>query len=242
MKLEHLKKMDRIMKKAGTRDPDAVLSSMGFICIDPGNSLPGFITRRKGFVYYGVNRNFSRQKYAFASFHEAFHAICGHLDTPGFLQDGAHADSFLEGHAVAITERDANIGAADALIEPEVFLEMCGFFSGEVKSYLASLSSFEKAVEDYQNHFDTVIRAGSPQERIRKMKSYREELSRLYERLQEQAADLAGSGQILSRPEMARELEVPEYVIDYKTEAMSIRNYNIPRVDLPSYDKVFRKW
>ena len=242
MKLEHLEKMEGIMKKAQTRDPDTILSCMGFIYLDPGNSLPGFIARRKGTVYYGVNKKFSKQKYAFGSFHEAFHGICGHLNMPAFLQEGAHADSFLNSHNVAITERDANIGAADALIESGTFLEMAGFFRDDVQAYLASLSSFRQAMEDYKRHLEIAIQNGSPEKRILKMMAYRDELSLMYADLQEQAADITSSRHCLSRQEMARELEIPDYVVDLKMEAMSIRNYDIPRMELPSFEKVFAKW
>lgn len=242
MKIESLKKMDRIIKDAGSRNPDDILSAMGFIYMDPGGSLPGFIARRKGIIYYGVNKKFGKQKYTFGSFHEAFHGICGHLSLPGFLKEGAHADSFLNSRIVAATERDANIGAADALIDTETFLEMSGFYSADVRSYLASLASFEQAAEDYRKHLEVAIQANSPESRIRRMMAHQEELSRMYEQLQEQASDITYSRHCLSRPEMAQELDVPEYVIDYKAEAMYIRNYNIPKMELPSYEKVFKKW
>ena len=67
MKLEYLKKMDKIIRGAGTRNPDDVLSYMGFIYMDPGISLPGFIMKQKQIVYYGVNKNLPEKKYAFAS-------------------------------------------------------------------------------------------------------------------------------------------------------------------------------
>ena len=135
MKLEYLKKMDKIIRDAGTRNPDDVLSSMGFIYIDPGTSLPGFIMKQKQIVYYGVNKNLPEKKYAFASFHEAFHGICGHLSLADFTRQGAHADTFENHKVLALTEREANIGAADTLIETDLFLEMSGYDSEDVKAY-----------------------------------------------------------------------------------------------------------
>ncbi|MBQ1617595.1 MAG: hypothetical protein II086_10075, partial [Ruminococcus sp.] len=67
MKLEYLQKMDRIIRTVGSRDPDEILACMGFIYIDPGEKLSGFITKRKNTVYYGVNKKFSPQQYAFGS-------------------------------------------------------------------------------------------------------------------------------------------------------------------------------
>ena len=43
-------------------------------------------------------------------------------------------------------------------------------------------------------------------------------------------------------PEMAAEFDVPEFVIDYKYEAMAVRKYHVPRVELPTFDKVFGGW
>lgn len=242
MNLEHLKKMDRIMKSAGSRDPDEVLACMGYVYMDPGDSLSGFITKRKGTVYYGINKNLSRQKYTFGSFHEAFHGICSHLDMPGFLREGAHADSFQQRKTTAWTERDANIGAADAMIDTETFLEMTGFDSADVQAYIKSLDSFEQAVRDYHNHYEIVVTGGSSERRIRRMAAYQQELARLYEELQEQAQDISNSGCCLTSFEMAREFNVPEFIVDYKYEAMAVRNYNVPSVELPAFDKVFGGW
>ena len=242
MKLEYLKKMDKIIRDAGTRKPDEVLSYMGFIYMDPGESLPGFIMKQKQIVYYGVNKKLPEKKYAFASFHEAFHGICGHLNLADFVRQGAHADTFENHRMLAWTEREANIGAADTLIETERFLEMSGYDSEDVKAYTKSLEAFEKAVENYQSHYHIVLNNGSSEKRIRRMQDYQEKLARLYEELREQADDIMNAGYCLSRTEMAAALEVPEFVIDYKYEAMAVRNYHVPRVELPTFDKVFGNW
>ena len=242
MKIEYLKKMERAVRGAGSRDPDAVLDYLGYIYIDPGESLSGFITKRKNMIYYGVNRNMSPQQYAFGSFHEAFHGICGHLDLPGFLGGGAHADTFQTTYTVAKTERDANIGAADVMIDTETFLEMVGYDSAEVRSYIRSVDSFEQAVRDYRRHFEAVIANGSPESRIRRMAAYQKDLGRMYKKLQEQARDITNCGLCLTTPEIAKEFGVPDFIVDYKYEAMAVREYDVPTVELPSFDKVFGGW
>lgn len=60
--------------------------------------------------------------------------------------------------------------------------------------------------------------------------------------MQEQAADIFNSGCCLSTPEIAREFGVPEFIVDYKFEAMTVRNYNVPSVELPTFDRVFGGW
>lgn len=45
MQIEYLQKMDRIIRTVGSRDPDEILACMGFIYIDPGENLSGFITK-----------------------------------------------------------------------------------------------------------------------------------------------------------------------------------------------------
>ena len=242
MKLEHLKKMDHIIKAAGTRKPDDVLEYMGYIYIDPGENIPGFITRRKNIIYYGVNRQLTAPQYAFGSFHEAFHGICAHLDMPGFLQNGGHTDTFPIRQIVAQTERDANIGASDVVIETKPFLEMTGYDCEDVKAYLNSVDSFEKAVDDYRRHFEIVVANGSPENRIQRMAAYQQELARMHEELREQAQDLLNSGCCVSKDEIAREFGVPGMIVDYKYEAMRIRNYKVPAVELPAFDKVFSGW
>ena len=242
MKLEYLKKMDRIIKAAGTRNPDDVLAYMGFIYIDPGENIPGFIMKRKNTVYYGVNSRLSAAQYAFGSFHEAFHSICNHLDLPGFLQNGGHTDTFQNRHIVAHTERDANIGASDVLIETQPFLEMTGYDCEDVRAYLNSVDSFEKAVDDYHRHYEIVVANGSPENRIQRMAAYQQELARMHEELREQAQDLLNSGCYVSKDVIAREFGVPAMIVDYKYEAMRIRNYKVPSVELPAFDKVFSGW
>ena len=42
--------------------------------------------------------------------------------------------------------------------------------------------------------------------------------------------------------QLLAEFNVPEFIIDYKFEAMSVRKYKVPSVELPPYDKVFGGW
>ncbi len=242
MKIEYLNKMERIVKKAGSKDPDDVLEYMGYEYIDPGDNISGFITRRKNIIYYGVNRNLSEAKYAFGSYHEAFHGICGHLDIPGFMANGMHTDSFSVRRFVAWMENDANIGASDVLIDTSEFLEMTGYDNDDVQGYLQSLESFDRAVGDYKRHYEYVVTRNSPEKRIRRMNAYRKELDRMYEELQEQARDIANSGCCLTKNQIAREFGVPVYIIDYKYKAMEVRNYDVPQIEMPSFDKVFSRW
>jgi len=164
------------------------------------------------------------------------------LNISEFIRQGAHTDTFENHRMLAWTEREANIGAADTLIDTEAFLEMSGYESEDVRAYIASLAAFEKAVENYKAHYNIVVNNGSPERRIQRMQAYQNKLARMYEELQDQANDIMNSGYCLSRPEMAAEFAVPEYVIDYKYEAMAVRKYNVPRVELPTFDKVFGSW
>lgn len=242
MEIEYLKRMDRIIKKAGTKDPDDVLAFMGYEYVDCGDSIPGFIAKCKTGVFYSVNKNLSKTKYAFASFHEAFHGICGHLNTPGFLTNGFHTDDFINRRLIASTEKEANIGASDVLIDTVQFLEMTGYDSADVQAYIKSVESFEKAASDYQNHLDIVQSIGASDYRIQRMQAYQRDLYAMYKELQEQAADISNTGVCLTRSELAAEFNVPEFIIDYKFEAMSVRKYKVPSVELPTYDKVFGSW
>ena len=242
MNLESLKKMDCIIRTVGSRDPDEILACMGFIYIDPGQNLSGFIAKRKNTVYYGVNKKFTGQKYAFCSFHEAFHGLCGHLNTPDFLQNGGHSETYQSYGNVAKTEREANIGAADTVIDTETFLEMVGYDSADVQAYTRSVESFEQAVGDYRKHYEIVIANGSPEARIRRMTAYQRELSRMYAELQEQAQDILNADTCLSVPEIAQAFGVPDTIVNLKYEAIAVRKYKVPSLELPTFDKVFGGW
>ena len=245
MRIEVLKKMDRIAKAAASRDPDDLLAYMGYVFIDPGNSVDGFIMRRKGTTYYGVSRNLTGKKYDFGVMHEGFHGLCGHLDFPGFLNGaGAHTDigSFSDFHLVASTERDANIGAADFVVDTEAVLDMMGYDNADVVAYRASVESFEQAVRDYKRHYSIVRLNGSPEGRVRRLEAYQQELARMYEELQEQARDIRHGGCCLTKGEMAQEACVPAYIIDFKLEALEVRGYDVSGIELPTFDKVFSRW
>ena len=253
LKAEYLDQMDRIAEKAGTREPDDVLDSMGCIFMDPGSSVDGFVSRRKGTTYYGVSRNLTGRKYDFGVMHEGFHIVCRHLDLPGFLTGAApsHVDGtgsftdsgfFTDCRRIAGTERDANIGAADFIIDTETILEMLGYDNADVAAYRKSTASFEQALRDYNRHFNLVRDSGSGESRIRRMQDFRQKLTAMYGELQKQAQDICNSGVCLAKNAIAREFGVPEFIIDYKLEALLLRNYRITAVELPPFDKVFSRW
>lgn len=245
MELKYLKKMDALVKKAGTDDPDAVMEELKFVYMDPGPYMDGFIAKRKSIKYYGVPKSLENKKRRFSTFHEGFHGICGHLDIPGFLtDDGLHVDkgNFAGYKLVASTERDANIGAADQVIDTALILEMLGYDNKEVESYRQSVATFEETLNDYKSHYGIVICGDMPEHQIERMRDYQERLTGLRRRLEEQAQDIANSGVCLSKAAIAREFGVPEYIIDYKLRALEIRKYNVPSVELISFGKVFTEW
>lgn len=247
MKAEYLKKIDKAIKDARTRDPESVLECAGFVPINPGYSVDGFVARKKQILFYGVSRQLKNKKYDFGVFHEGSHYWCTHLDLPGFLdKEGKHRDecgSFgLQYKVVASTEKDANIGAAHAIIETEPFLEMMGYDNEDVKAYIRDLDSFEVAVKDYEHHIYIARNNGSPDSRVKRMLAYRQKLAKMYDELEEQAQDLYCSGCLLSKSEIGRNFDVPEFVVDLKSEALSHLNYSLPSVELPRFDKVFKDW
>lgn len=247
MKAAYLKKIDKAIKKAGTRNAKQVVEAAGLVPVDPGYTVDGFIALRKGIVCYGVSRQLRGKKHDFGIFHEGSHYWCLHLDLPGFIdKDGAHRDELgsfgLQHKMIVSTESDANIGAAHAMIETDPFLEMLGYDNADVTAFRKSLDSYDRAVKDYEYHISIVQTNGSPESRIRRMMAYRKELLRMYDELEEQAQDIYNSGCILSKYEIAREYGVPDYIIDLKIEALSYLNYSVATVELPSFDKVFRDW
>lgn len=245
MELKYLKRMDDAVKEAGTDDPDAIMDVLKFVQMDPGPSIDGFIARRKNIKYYGVSSSLTGKKKRFSTLHEGFHGICGHLDIPGFLtKGGMHVDkgNFASYKMVAVTERDANIGAADQIIDTGLILEMLGYDNKEVESYRQSVAIFEETLRDYKSHFGIVICGSMPERQLQRMRDYQERLTEMRGRLEEQARDIASSGICLSKAAIAREFDVPEYIIDYKLRALEVRNYNVPSVELPSFGKVFNAW
>ena len=244
LELEHLLKMERKVHDANSHNPRDVMEYMGFIPMAVIGGVPGFIAKRKNLLFYGINDNLKGIKNDFATFHEGFHYICGHLDMPGFLSGGFHADtdSLLGKRIISSTERDANIGAADQVIDTEEILDMLGYDNQDVIAYRKDLETFETHVREYRNHFEYVSGIDAPEKRIRRMEAYQHDLAGMYTELQEQAQDIANSGICFSIEEIAHEYSVPEYIISLKIKALEIRNYNVSTVELPTFDRVFSKW
>ena len=245
MDLKYLLKLDHIADRVGDRNPKHVLEYLDITFTDPGRSLDGFIMRCKNHLYCGVNRGFSESKFNYGTMHEISHVVCDHLDTPGFMVGkGLHADRgiFSSYKRVASSEREANIGAADFLIDTQTILEMIGYDSVDVSSYRASMASFEQTNRDYEFHVEVARNNGSPESRIQKMEAYQQELSRMYEKLQEQAQDILNSGICFTVGEISRQFGMPEYIISYMLEALRIRGYDVSTVELPNFSDVFHKW
>ena len=74
------------------------------------------------------------------------------------------------------------------------------------------------------------------------MRAYQRKLAGMYTELQEQAQDISNSGICRTKYAIAQEFGVPEYIIDYKFEALDVRNYSVATVELPTFDKVFSRW
>ena len=238
IRLEYLKKMDRIVAEAGPGSARRAIDSLGYEFIAPGHRVRGFIMMPKGTVCYGVNRDLPGRMQEFGIFHEGFHGICGHILLPDFLTGSLplHVDRFESLSAqkvIASTELDANIGAADFVCDTQAVLEMLGYYREDVRSYREDVRTFEAHAQEYARTFA---------EHTLDAREHREELGRMSRSLQEQAQELMNSGACLSKNEIARQEDVPAYVIDLKIAALNIRGYRIGEVELPAYDKVFRCW
>ena len=245
MLLQHLEKMDSYVEKAGSDDPSDIADYLGYLFVDPGPSIEGFITVRKQTICYGVNKGMRKKKYKFGVGHELYHGVCGHIQIPGFLSGKAlsHVDgigSMADYKLVASTEREANIGSADLICDTDTTLEMIGYDNGYYLEFRQNMADFTQYDRDLRKYLDLSRCNPESDKYRRKVNWYRSELERLYEEIQEQSSDLVNSGICFSKGEIARELGVPESIVSYKIDALSIRGYDIDMVELPSFEKIFR--
>ena len=247
MTLNELLVLDAFFGEATPDQLGEVLESKGLNPLDPGPSIGGFLAKRKSFYYYGVNSTFPAKKKQFGIAHEGTHFALDHISHPGFMDNNGfhydHVHSFSGYKVIVSTEKDANIGAADRICDTQVTLDMMGYDRTDVIAYRNSVKSFDKTLKAYRAHFEIVVSNNASEERrIRRMEEYKERLTRMYYELLEHAEDISNSNICLTKPEMAAELGVPEYIIDLKCEALRIRNYDVPDLELPSFTKVFRDW
>lgn len=240
-----LNKLENISKKINSRDPRDIADYLGIRIVDACGSLIAFVTIVKGLTFIAVNPRLGAKKYDFALSHELGHVVCKHLNAPGFLANGAHQEtSLMDVPLYASTlceqEKEANLIAADFMLDTPTVLDMVGYENKSVAQYRELRAKLREVQSDYESTLFSVHgRDISTSLRCRLI-----ETRRLFQRTSNELKAIEQELQqmdcCLTIPEMAREMNVSSVVMEYKLEALRIRGYDIDPIELASYSQVFQ--
>ena len=245
---DSFKKIDKIIKKIGSDNPEEVAAYLNYEIIMLSSSLIGYITRIKNQIFIGINKSLSPNQKKFDEWHEIGHGILGHLNEFDFTQNtNCHLDLYLldpsqqlNSKTISRYEREANIFAAEYSIETNKILEMTGYNNSVNQQFRALKTTQQQLRREYEKLLFAIQDKKCSENQQYRLTEYKKELAKLDEKEQELEDEISQCG-ILSIPEIAHNLNTSSIIIEYKLEAMKLRGYNIEGVKLATYDKVFKQ-
>ncbi len=245
---DRFKKIDKIIKKIGSDNPEEVAAYLNYEIIMLSSSLIGYITRIKNQIFIGINKSLSPSQKKFDEWHEIGHGILGHLNEFDFTQNtNCHLDLYLldpsqqlNSKTISRYEREANIFAAEYSIETNKILEMTGYNNSVNQQFRALKATQQQLRREYEKLLFAIQNKKCSENQQYRLIEYKKELAKLDEKEQELEDEISQCG-ILSIPEIAHNLNTRRIIIEYKLEAMRLRGYNIEGVKLATYDKVFKQ-
>ncbi len=249
MKLtESFKKIDKIIKKIGSDNPEEVAAFLNYEIIMLSSSLIGYITRIKNQIFIGINSRLSPIEKRFDEWHEIGHGVLGHLNESDFTQNSQyHLDlslldpsQQLNSKTISRYEREANIFAAEYSVDTNKILEMTGYNNSVMQQFQALKATQQQLRQEYEKLLFALQSKECSETQEYRLVEYKKELSKLDEKKQELGDEIVQCG-VLSIPEIANHLNTSSIIIEYKLEAMRLRGYNIEGVELATYNKVFKK-
>ncbi len=245
---ESFKKIDKIIKKIGSDNPEEVAAFLKYDIIMLSSSLIGYITRIKNQIFIGINTRLKPIEKRFDEWHEIGHGVLGHLNESDFTQNSNyHLDltllepsQQLNSKTISKYEREANIFAAEYTIETNKILEMTGYNNSVMKQFRALKATQQQLRQEYEKLLFALQGKESSETQKYKLIEYKKELSKLDEKKQELGDEIAQCG-VLSIPEIADRTNTSNIIVEYKLEAMRLRGYSIEGVELATYKKVFKQ-
>lgn len=247
--LDTFAKLDKIIKKIATDNPEEIASSLGFEIIILSSNLVGYITKIQNQTLIGINRRLSPVKRRFVAWHEIGHGVAGHLKEYDFTNSSSYhldqilfaPDQQLNSKTISKYEREANLIAAEYCIDTERILEMIGYNNAVIKQFRSLKETQNKLRQEYERLLFAIKSKNncSDYQKFR-LAEYKNELAKLDEKKQELGTEISLC-EILSIPEIAQRLHTSSIIVEYKLEALRLRGYNIEGVELATYNKVFKQ-
>lgn len=246
--LKIFNKIDKIIKKIGSDNPEEVAAYLDYEVIPLISSIVGYIAKIKNQTIIGVNSKLSHVKRKFDLWHEIGHGILGHLNESDFTGFGNyHLDQTLfapnqqlNSKTISRHEREANLIAAEYSIDTTKVLEMTGYNNSVIKQFRSLKNTQQQLRQEYEKLLFAVNSKSCSETQKIRLVEYKNELAKLDEKKQELGAEISECG-TSSIPEIARCLNTSSIIVEYKLEALRIRGYNIEGIELATYNKVFKQ-
>ena len=236
------KKMNEIVDEVGP-DPKAVSHKLDAKMHPAYGTINGMVTRVLRHNHICLNENQPEFQRIFANWHEDFHILDGHLEMAGFLNsEGFHVDvdsfsSSFSHHLVVYTEKIANLGAADQMMDSGDILMRLGY--GALEEYRQARRQYLRLLETYRR-----LREALEYSTSIKLKCQFADAQNALRKSYEKVCDLEDNttmGDFMTIPQIAAEYGYPEHYVQYKLEALRIQGFDIDIQELKSYEKVFTK-
>ena len=246
--IENFAKIDKIIKKLGTDNPEEIAAYLGYEIVMLSSNLVGYITRIKNQTIIGINSRLSPIKRKFDEWHEIGHGISGHLNEADFTKStGSHLDQTLfdfsqqlNSKTISRYEREANLIAAEYCIDSKRILEMTGYNNSVIQQFQILKKTQQQLRHEYERLLFTVQPSNLSESNKIRLTEYKNELAKLDEKEKELDSEISELG-IMSISEMAHHLHTSSIIVEYKLEAMRLRGYKIEGIKLATYNKVFRQ-
>lgn len=234
-------RMDIVVADCGSSDPFDIIEYLGATYVPLYSTLIGYVRRVKGYNWVGINELLPEKRILLAGRHEVAHLI-GHLDNSEF---GNHQESALfttkQGlydKTLSYQEKEANLVAADFTIPTHEFLELIGYYDTTIRELVAKQAELDEAVKNYDQLRSIYSYMTISDSQKKRLAAYYKKVQQLRADVQEIQCDVSGYCRTVS--EIARELDFDEDFIVYKAEALRTRGYDLPPLELQSYDKMLR--
>ncbi|MCD7957303.1 MAG: ImmA/IrrE family metallo-endopeptidase [Lachnospiraceae bacterium] len=211
--------MDDLIETTGTSDPTELLYALGVKRIEPlYSSVIAYVSRYKNSMVVGVNVKMPETDQLFSLMHECEH-VADHIPSGAMEANHQETAFFTMDKNIAVEEREANLCAAEYLIPTKDVLELTGYNCSTVREYRELKQEIESLARSYQ-----------PSARALKQKC---------SELEELEIEMSECQCIHTKKQIARILGYRTAYIAYKIEALRIRGYDIPELELPDSQHVF---
>ena len=243
MNTDILTRMDIVVEDCGSSNPFDIIEYLGAQYIPLYSSVIGYVRRLKGFNWVGINALLPEKQILLAGMHECAHLI-GHLDTMEF---GNHQETALfttkQGlydRELSIQEKEANLVGADFNINTDEFLQLIGYGDKTVKELIEKQNELEDTINRCEQLKSIYCCKTISDSQRKRLAAYAKQIQKLRGIVQEMQGDISSSGYTLTMSEIARKLDYDEDFIVYKAEALRIRGFELPQLELQRYNKMFR--